>query len=232
MKRHYERMAVVTRDQVQAIGRHVRREMRDASPMAIRAAVAKRIVERFVGQDWTARHLSTTSNGFFHGYGNPTVQDNAGARRLIELAEMLLNLQSVAGFEDPQGKLRTDDAEAAFGAFEAAKLLHRSRTRFEFVVARGVPGEDYDIEAFPENGPAVPIEAKCKLVGTAPSESGMRSTLEWAKKHQLPPNRPGVVILRIPREWGGDEVLLNQFGQAAERAMRGSSRIAGIIVPV
>ena len=156
------------------------------------------------------------------------MQENAGARRLIELAEMLLNLQAIPGFAEPLGKLQTDDAEAAFGALEAAKMLRRSRVRFEFVLPSGVKGYDYDIEAHPENGPAVPIEAKSKLASTTRSEESITSTLKEAKK-QLPNGRPGVIMVRVPREWEGDAFLLGQFTRAAEAVLRNSSRVAGII---
>lgn len=221
-------MTIVSRYQVQAIGRHTKREMRGAPPMAVWAATAKRVVEGFVGSDWISRHLSTTPDAFFQGYDAPRMQDNAGARRVIELAEMLLNLQGTRGFEEPLEKLKDDKLETAFAALEAAKLLHRSRTRFEFVTPQGVKGADYDIEAFPENGPAVPIEAKCKLISTAVVESGVKSTLERARV-QLPEKRPGVVIIRIPREWGGDDFIINHFRRSAEKLLRESSRVAGVI---
>lgn len=221
-------MAIVTQHQVQTIGRHVRREMRAAASMAIWVATAKRVIERFVGSDWTAQHLGATPLAFFQAYDTPTMRDNAGARRVLELAEMLLNLQSVSGFNDPLNKLRDDKVETAFAALEAAKLLHRSKTPFAFVAPTGATKANYDIEAFPRNGPAVPIEAKCKLISTAVGESGVKSTLERART-QLPERRPGVIMLRIPREWGGEDFLTNRFGQLAGKLLRNSSRVAGVI---
>ena len=51
-------MTTVTTHQVQTIARHLRRELGPVPAMALWSAVAKRVVERFVGQNWIAKHLS------------------------------------------------------------------------------------------------------------------------------------------------------------------------------
>jgi hypothetical protein len=150
-------------------------------------------------------------------------------RRICELADMLMNLQHVGGFEEPFSKLKTDNIEAAFDAFEIGGTLHRSSVRFQFMKPQGVKGKDYDYEAYPNSRDTVCIEGKCKLSSTSLSDATIQLTLDKARE-QLPENKPGVIFVRVPGAWAGDDYLSTPFARVVNDFLRRTTRVAMVTV--
>ena len=140
-----------------------------------------------------------------------------------------MNLQRVEGFAYALVKLRDGSVETGFGALEAAKVLFRSHTKFRFVEPKGTKGADYDIDAFPSDGPCVAIEAACKLGSVSISPGKIKEALDRGRR-QLPKEGPGMVFLRVPRRWVGHGYMETPFADVATGVLRNSSRLAGIVL--
>jgi hypothetical protein len=123
--------------------------------------------------------------------------------RIFDLAEILLNLQMVEGFDGCVARLRRADAqqvESTFAELQVGKLLYVHDVDFEFVVRTDEKGADYDYDIDFHGGWRACAEAKCKLESTEINPRSVRATLNEARK-QLPKDRPGIIFVKIPQHW-------------------------------
>jgi hypothetical protein len=142
---------------------------------------------------------------------------------------MLINFQHMEGFGEPLRKVRNDDVETGFAAFEAAKLLYRSGTPLKFVTPIGSLGSDYDLLALPKGGGHVAVEAKCKLPSTAMKPRKIMRALSRARD-QLPKQQPGVIMFRVPVHWAEKTDSQGPLARAADNILRSSDSLAGILI--
>jgi hypothetical protein len=146
----------------------------------------------------------------------------------MELAELLLNLDSVEGFERPLNRLRTeDDAEATIAELEAGAALYRRAIPFRFVKESGSTGQDYDMEAVVGNT-IVACEGKCRIEGPEWGESKLRGTLNQARS-QLPTDRPTLIFVKLPESWTVEDGLVPN-GRAALAKLLGNSGRVSVVV--
>jgi hypothetical protein len=207
---------------------------KDGSPKALplvhATAVSCGVISYFLGKPWVDRHIiqSDADDFLFPGFTNQPDR-SASMRRIWELADMLRNLQFVEGFEEPLSKLETDSVETGFAAFEIGRTLRRAGVRFRFVKPQGVRGEDYDYEAYPNSTDTICIEGKCKLTSTSLTEATIDQTLDKARE-QLPKDKPGVIFVRVPEAWAGDDYLSTPFASVVSRFFRRTTRVAMVLV--
>jgi len=123
--------------------------------------------------------------------------------RIIALAEHLVNLQEIDGFESCLVEIKGGDVESGLAKLIGAGMLRRRSIPFRFVVPSGRQRQDYDAEAI-IGASIVPIEMKAKVEGKAPSSISIGHSLKRARK-QLPRNSPNLVFLRVPEDWGKAE---------------------------
>jgi hypothetical protein len=123
------------------------------------------------------------------------------AYRIMDLAELLYNLQHIAGFDECITRMRDGDIEGTHAELDFGRMLYLHQIHFRYVVPAGLPGRDnYDVEVVYPNQLVVCGDAKCKVEATIFGERTIDITLEKARR-QLPDDRPGIVFVKLPASW-------------------------------
>jgi hypothetical protein len=150
-------------------------------------------------------------------------------QKVVWLAESLFNLQETPGFFGRLEMLQDDpNLEATFGEIRCASIFSHPDFRLRFVDPSKVRGSDYEAEFALPTGETVCCEIKTKSETTAITESTIRSTVSKARD-QLPPDRPGVVVLSIPDHWATPDGA-RIANSAINRVLRRSNRIVAVVV--
>jgi hypothetical protein len=185
-----------------------------------------------LGIDWAQRNSMNkeSDTAFFMNESKTREQENLFFTRVIQFAEMLLNLQFVPGFNEIIRKIKTEMIEPYFAELEVGKLLVMHQIPFRYVQATGHRGESYDLE-FLFNGRPVFGDTKCKLEASQPSEKSIFNTLH-SSRSQLPQSGPGVFFVKIPQSWSenwADDQLIQTLKSAADQFLRGTGRVDSVI---
>jgi hypothetical protein len=193
---------------------------------------ARYILAEVLGQEWADSNVGPTkkSGGFLKNDFPHTDEEAAAAHfmRVTALAEMLLNLQRVAGYQECAGQLKTAaQIESTFAELEVGKLLYIYGIRFEFNKPKSKKTEDYDLHIWYRDGREAYADTKCKLESGTPSENTILTTLKRARS-QLPPKLPGIVFVKVPREWIEDEAYADRITEIAAEFLKGSSRVVSV----
>jgi hypothetical protein len=195
-----------------------------------RVAGALSVLVRLFGPDWLDSHILTAaanSGSFIQPAGTAFDQFKMGDR-VVTLAEHLVNLQEVDGFDCCLEELRTDKIEPSFAKLVAAGMLQKRSIPFRFVVPSQQLGRDYDAEAI-IGAAAVPIEMKAKVEGNALSARSIRNSLRRARK-QLPKATPNIVFLRVPESWALTEPGRLEIMSAVLKEFTDSGSIGVVVV--
>lgn len=173
---------------------------------------------------------SEAETPFFANEAKTRFQENLFLTRVIQFAEMLLNLQFVPGFQEVIERIKNETIEPYFAELEVGKLLLMHHIPFRYVQATGRRGESYDIE-FLFNGRPVFGDTKCKLESSQPNERSIFNTLQ-SSRSQLPKSGPGVFFVKIPQSWNDiwtDDQLIQKLQSAADQFLRGTGRVDAVI---
>ncbi len=119
---------------------------------------------------------------------------------MIDLAELLYNLQDIAGFDHCLGNLRKGNLEGTYAELDLGRMLHMYKVDFVYNSPRGVRGDDYDVEITYPDGLVACTEAKCKIEGTDFRARTVRASLKQVVD-QIPSDRPGVAFVKVPQIW-------------------------------
>lgn len=189
--------------------------------------MATEIIGAFLGREWVKDHVAGRSadQTFLH----EAMQDESRLLethlRVIWLAEMLLNFRLVSGFPHVLERLRNNNIEAAFAELEAARYLAQNRCAFRFNSPKGRRGEDFDLEI--RAGEAiVSADTKCRLEKSAIDDRRLFEMLNKGRG-QLPTDRPGALIVKLPNTKSEDEFIdnLTACRKAVDRFFRGTERV-------
>jgi hypothetical protein len=186
------------------------------------AAIA--VFRAFFGEDWLIARLR---NPFIRPPIGAPIDEYKPVDRIVTLAELLVNLQEVPGFEWCLGEVRTDSVESGLAKLAAAGMLRRRAIPFHFVVPRGHLGQDYDAEAL-IGATRVAIEMKAKVEGREPSSSSVLETLRRARD-QFPQDTPNVVFLRVPGAWGESSEGRQAIVEGVEQQFRNSATVGMVV---
>jgi len=130
-----------------------------------------------------------------------TVEAEIQAARLWDLAELLINLQHIDGFDELIERMKTAEAESSLAELHVGRLLYINDAQFKFVVPKmKKKGEDYDLEITYPDGLVVCGETKCKIESTQLTAKTIENALR-AARGQLPEDKPGIVFLKFPQQW-------------------------------
>ncbi len=152
--------------------------------------------------------------------------------QLIELTEHVYNLQPVPGvypilqriYNNPRG------IEATMLELEGMRLLWLNGLRFKLKPTSAVTGErTYECDVLLPDGLEVPCEMKCKLEDTKLSESTIRRAIKDSRG-QLPPDRYGVVIVKIPMPWGLAPHTLAFIKCAVRKELKMTNRVCEVLL--
>jgi hypothetical protein len=195
------------------------------------AVLANTIIAHFLGKDWFAKHIRHDAQklGFLNYDFSSDRRREASTFRVIELAENLLNLQHLDGFDDCIGQLIAggDKIESTCAELDFGRFLYIHDVDFRFVVATLIKGKDYDFELLYRDGRSIPADAKCKLESTKINPTTLSNTLEKARK-QLPSDRPGVIFLKVPQAWTDDVAVAVAMVEEGRRFLRNTDRVISI----
>jgi hypothetical protein len=130
--------------------------------------------------------------------------------RIILLAEMLFNLQHVAGFDQCMAQMKARKVESTYTELEVAKLLRLSGR--DFVFNEPIEGAAKNFDIFVRvNGIDLCVDAKCKAEKTDKGTQTVLNTLKKAHDRNLPDHRPGAIFVKIPQEWANDAVFFREL---------------------
>lgn len=188
------------------------------------------IVKQFLGNAWWQREVAEpTSDSYWKNsekeFGQFRLQD-----RVVHIAEILLNLYlgRIEGLRERIDALKRDTLETTIGELEGAALLVDNGIPFRFVKPSGTRGQDYDGVATID-GASVACEMKAKLETTEPTAGSIGDTLEKARR-QLPANQPGIILLKLPDQWGNTKTGRIAIEEGIQATFRNTSRITAIVV--
>lgn len=162
----------------------------------------KGILDHFFGITWleTYGSLASKPNSYLLPQFDQRGEATDFSMRLLNLAEMLFNLQSIDGVRNPLEDIANGQIEAGLAELQAGMLLVKSGRKFRYVDrSPGVRTFDLAIQA---EGQAWAGEVKCKLDRRDLSEKAIISTLRKAHD-QLPSDDAGrgIVVMRCPMAW-------------------------------
>ncbi|MGH7234255.1 MAG: hypothetical protein ACREF7_02310, partial [Candidatus Saccharimonadales bacterium] len=120
--------------------------------------------------------------------------------KAVDLGELLFNLQHIEGFDSCVARLRGGDIEPTLTELDVARLLFINDQLFWFVDPQKKIGDDYDFCAIFPGGDVACIEAKCNIETLDANSSTIKNSLNKARG-QLPPNRPGIIFVKLSPSW-------------------------------
>lgn len=200
------------------------------SSEAIQFAMAATVLRTYIGDDWCDVNLPGVS-----GTDPYLVPRSSGSTdrmkvqaRVVALAELIFNLQSVEGARNRFHRLKNDSLETVIADLEAVRLLALSEIRFRFVREQQKKGKDYDIEITLEDRDTICCESKCKVEATIISRTSLLNSLKKAAR-QLPANLPGFVFVKVPETWISDATMQDTTQVALAEFFRNTGRIVEIV---
>lgn len=181
--------------------------VRIIEPIRIAGGARRRLIH-FASPDWfrPRKAPAESATEHFRVAGLPHERHIRIVSRVVELAELILNLHGIENFDVRLKEIREangDGVEAGIATLFAGKVFKLGEMTFRFVRETGTTGLDYDIEYVRTDGRLGRCEVKCKVKANEFSAAGVRRTLKKARR-QLPKGdgvSAGVVFLRIPEEW-------------------------------
>jgi hypothetical protein len=126
--------------------------------------------------------------------------------------------------------MRAGHVEATFAEFDFARFLYLHDISFRFVTPAGIKGEDYDFAIEYADGREGCADAKCRLEGTEVRADTIRNSLNKARRNNLPPDKPGVVFVKLPQAWLEQEDVRKEIIAAVEGFLRTTERIVSVVV--
>jgi hypothetical protein len=185
------------------------------------------VMKRFFGDEWLRAHVVTAQPTDYLGLDFTSDQAREEKTwRIIELAEMLFNLQSVSGFRSCIVQMQRGQIEDTYAELETGKWLQVHEVPFRFNMPTGVKGEDYDLDIIYPDVTAC-ADTKCKFETTEVSPSSIRDSLEQARS-QLPKDRPGIIFVKMPAHWLETPPSVASFVREAEGFLRNTGRVVSV----
>jgi hypothetical protein len=192
-------------------------------------ALASGVLRSFMDADWVERHIVSDNRkkGFLSIDESEPDRREISFFRVMDLAEVVYNLQSVPGFDECITRMRDGDIEGTYAELDFGRMLHLNQVPFRFVVPQGATGRDYDIEIMYPDGVIASADAKCKIEGTEFSENTIKNTLNKARK-QLPDDMLGIVFVKLPPSWISDGDRVSTSLNTARDFLRGTRRVVSV----
>jgi hypothetical protein len=192
-------------------------------------SLAMCILKYYFGGDWLNRFVTpdTAKPGFLRIDESDPIRKDLTALRMLDLAEVIYNLQHVRGFDECIAKMRNGDIEGTYAELDLGRMLYLNKVPFRYVVPRKIKGLDYDVEVEYPDGVVACAEAKCSIESTAFGENTIRNKLHHARQ-QLPPDRPGIVFVKMPPRWMDESGFLKMTIGVAHSFLRGTRRVVSV----
>jgi hypothetical protein len=159
------------------------------------------IIRGFMSLEYLKKHFDPDSSKSFFKISFGTSEEEATRNyRVIDFAELLINLKDIDGFNECISRMReADNPESGLAELHIAKMLYINQWPFKFVKPQGKRGNDYDMEII-RNNQIMCADTKCKIEATELNSGTITSVLKNGRT-QLPPDGPGVFFVKIPQKW-------------------------------
>jgi hypothetical protein len=192
-------------------------------------SLAMAILKYYFGEEWLNKYVTpdTAKPNFLRIDESDPIRRDLTALRTIDLAEVIYNLQHVQGFDECIARMKNGDIEGTYAELDLGRMLYLNTVPFRYVVAQGVRGLDYDVEVQYPDGVIACAESKCSIESTALGENTIRNRLDDARK-QLPPDRPGIVFVKMPPRWMDESQFASMTIGVAKDFLRGTRRIVSV----
>jgi hypothetical protein len=117
---------------------------RGTSALDLSYHVAGVVLRMFFGLPWLEKYITGPNALNFLVTDDPAQERWViGITRIIHLAEMIFNLQRIAGFDEVLDKIAGGAIESAFAELEAGRLLYQYGIGFRFVKPQQKENENY-----------------------------------------------------------------------------------------
>jgi hypothetical protein len=190
------------------------------------------VLKHFFGAEWLSAHvIQNAQDGYLRLDFSSDEAREIKSRRIVQLADMLINLQHIGGFDACISRMQTggrDQTEATHAELEFGRFLRMHDILFRFVHPTGNPdGGNYDFEITYSDGQIACADAKCKLEASEVRPDSITNALNKARK-QLPPDRPGIVFVKVPQSWIRTPEMQRSLHQVATEFLRHTKRIVSV----
>ncbi len=185
------------------------------------------------GMRWVSENILAThaESGYLRCNDGTEATKYLHIAKVIELAELLYNLQTVPGIqaiyrrviEDPPG------LEATILELEGLRLIWFTKLGFRIVHSGAGRQLNYECEIYLPSGVTAYCEMKCKLETQEFSATTIKNTLDIARA-QLPKGGCGVVILKVPSSWFNSPDTSASLDLAVEQVLRNTTRISEVVL--
>src|SRR5229473_800233 len=123
------------------------------------------VAKHFFDREWFYQHVAVENPtpGFLRVVAGHGVETQRSTFKIVDFAELLLNLQDIEGIDACLDRMRHGNIEGTYAELDFGRMLYVSNVNFRYVETSGVKGDDYDIEIILPDGVAVCADAKCKI---------------------------------------------------------------------
>ncbi len=178
------------------------------------------VLRYFLGPEWVENYVGL-------GQDAPTflrliatdkdrVQSQISTFKIVDLAEILLNLQTIPELKICLDRIRRGAIEPTYAELDLGRMLYVSGINFRYVKPQQTKGQDYDIEIVLADGCVVCADAKCKIEATSFSAKTVLNSLQEARK-QFPKERPSVVFMKVPPQWLEQKEIWKSLAETAAK---------------
>jgi hypothetical protein len=206
-----------------------------AEPNRLTFTMAVTVIRHFFGKEWCEDHIIQDAEhsrpaGFLRLDFTPGFEGERKTSCVLDFAETLFNLQHIAGFDDCVDRMRAGQVEATFAEFDFARFLFLHDIAFKFVTPTGEKGKDYDFGIEYADGREACADAKCRLEGTEVRADTVKNSLNKARSSNLPPDKPGIIFVKVPPTWLEHEDVRKGIYAVVEGFLRNTERIVSVVV--
>jgi hypothetical protein len=196
------------------------------------------IIRHFLGDDWFRENLlpDARPDSFFRPDFSNTEADPRYSALTLELAENLLNLQSVRGFHRCLDHMAPRQMQSGLAELQIGQVLRLRGVPFRYIEENEPTTVDLMLQA--PSGDECLGEIKCKYEEVEYSDRTLTDALATARK-QIGKGNSGVVFVKVPLAWVDvlnaaansppDIRLPARIVAAAKAAMLQSARIKKVI---
>jgi len=183
------------------------------------------VVKHFFGSDWFELHVSPENPepSFLRIIPGRKETAQLSAFKIVDFAELLINLQNITGFDNCIEQMRRGSIESAYAELDFGRMLYSAGAMFRFIVPQKKKGADYDVEITLPDGIVVCADAKCKIETTNFSPETIRNTLKDAR-NQFPKNLPSAIFVKVPARWFEELDSARELLNVARQFLGGSTK--------
>jgi hypothetical protein len=187
------------------------------------------IIKHFFGSEWLEEHIAVTNPkpGFLRVIAGQGPDTQKSAFKVVDFAELLINLQGVEGIDRCIQQMRDGNIESTYAEFDFGRMLYVGNAAFRFVAPQGKRWSDYDVEITLSDGVTVCADAKCKIETTDFSPETVNNALNKARK-QFPADKPCAIFIKIPSRWLEQVQTAIDLMDIARKFLRGTRRVVSV----